>query len=310
MAILLAITDRDVRPLQAMISARLDESVPVWIYPDIPDAAAVTMAVLWKHPAGLLATLPNLQLASSLGAGVEHILSDATLPAEMRITRIVDEALTVSMRNYVVMAVLDLHKRGEFLRANQRAHRWAKPEPVERSLRIGVLGLGELGGPIARFLAGMGFEVLGYSRRPRRVEGVTCYSAADLPLPTFVRRINTLICLLPRTAATEGVLNYELFAQLPPGSFLVNVARGAHLVEADLLRALDEGRIERAWLDVFHTEPLPPAHPFWDRPEISLTPHVASITNQENAAAIIAENYRRMQQGEDLRYEVDREEGY
>ncbi len=293
-----------------MISARLNGTAPVWIYPDLPDAAAVTMAVLWKHPAGLLATLPKLQLVSSLGAGVEHILSDADLPTPVRITRIVDEALTASMRNYVVMAVLDLHKRGDLLRANQQARRWSKPEPVELPLRIGVLGLGELGGPIARFLAGMGFEVLGYSRRPRRVEGVTCYSAADLPLFDFVRRINTLICLLPRTAATEGILNYQLLAQLPRGSFLINVARGAHLVEADLLRALDEGRIERAWLDVFQTEPLPPSHPFWDRPGVTVTPHVASITNQENAAAIIAENYRRMQQGEALRYEVDREGGY
>lgn len=310
MAILLAITDRDVRPLRAMISARLNGAAPVWIYPDLPDASAVTMAVLWKHPAGLLAALPNLQLVSSLGAGVEHILGDAGLPAPVRITRIVDEALTVSMRNYVVMAVLDLHKRGDFLRANQQARHWVKPEPVEWPLRIGVLGLGELGGPIARFLAGMGFEVLGYSRRPRRVEGVTCFSAADESLFHFVRRINTLICLLPRTAATEGMLNYELFAQLPRGSFLINVARGAHLVEADLLRALDEGRVERAWLDVFQTEPLPPTHPFWDRPEITITPHVASITNQENAAAIIAENYRRMQEGKELRYEVDREEGY
>lgn len=268
------------------------------------------MAVVWKHPEGLLADLPNMQLVSSLGAGVEHILNDPALPSGLRIARIVDDALITSMRNYIVLAVLHIHKRLEIYRTNQRAGRWNKPDPVERPLRIGVLGLGALGGPIARFLAGMGFEVLGYSRRPHRLPGVTCYNAADLSLTAFARRINTLICLLPQTPATEGVLNTALFASMPPGSFLINVARGAHLVEADLLRAMDEGRIEQAWLDVFQAEPLPPAHPFWTRPGIMVTPHIASITNQENAAAVIVENYRRMHAGKDLQYEVDRERGY
>ena len=311
MAILLAITDRDVRPLRKMIRTHLgEEAGPVWIYPEMPDAEAVTMAVLWKHPEDLLAKLPNLQLVSSLGAGVEHILNDPALPGGLRITRIIDDTLIRSMRNYVVLAVLHIHKQLEVYRANQRAGRWSKPAPVERPLRIGVLGLGTLGRPIARFLAGMGFEVLGYSRSPRRVEGITCYSAADMSLPAFARRINTLICLLPGTPATEGILDGKLFASLPPGSFLINVARGAHLVEGDLLQAMDEGRIEQAWLDVFHAEPLPAAHPFWTRPGITVTPHIASITDQENAAALIAGNYRRMQAGDDLLYEVDREKGY
>jgi len=310
MAILLAITDRDVRPLQAMIRARLSTATPVWIHPEIPDVAAVTMAVLWKQPEGLLQSLPNLKLVCSFGAGVEHILHDAALPPQVRVVRIVDKALSISMRNYVVMAVLYLQRQADQYRTNQEQRRWLKPEIVERPLRIGVLGLGALGGPIARFLADMGFEVYGYSKQQHRIEGVACFSADRMRINEFAGRINTLICLLPRTAATEGILNYRLFAQLPPGSFLINVARGAHLIEADLLRAMDEGLIEKAWLDVFQTEPLPPSHPFWTRPGIVVTPHIASITNQENAAVIIAEHYRRMQEGKPLHYEVDREKGY
>ena len=310
MSILLTVTDRDIRPMQEKIRELLGDRTEVRIYPDMPDPAQVKMAVLWKHPAGLLAELPNLELVSALGAGVEHILNDADLPPDVRITRIVDDALTASMRNYVVMALLNFNKRLSFFLDRQRQAQWEKPAPLEIPLRIGMLGMGALGGPIARFLASMGFEVLGYSQRPKEVEGVRCISAADEPLTAFAGRINALVCLLPRTAATEGILNYRLFSSMPQGSFLLNVARGAHLVEEDLLRAMDEGIIREACLDVFRSEPLPAGHPFWKQPGILVTPHIASITDLDKAAGIVADNYRRLLNGEALSFEVDRERGY
>lgn len=310
MAILIAVTDRDVRSLQKKIQALLKGETEVWVYPDIPAPDQVEMCILWKHPADLLASLPNLGLISSMGAGVEHILTDPELSPAIPITRIVDEALTLSMRNYVLTAVLNIHKKLLFYLENQRKSGWVKPEQAERPLRIGMLGLGALGGGVACFLAGLGFEVLGYSLKPKKIEGVRCLSAAEEPLEDFVKRINTLICLLPSTPATYEILNYRLFRHMPRGSFLINAARGVHLRETDLLRAMEEGYIQEAWLDVFCEEPLPPDHPFWARPGLVVTPHIASITNQDNAAAIIANNYKRWRSGKPLRFLVDRNEGY
>lgn len=310
MGILITATDRNVTPLQQKIYQLLGEKTPVWAYPNVPDPEAVEMAILWKHPPELLGQLPRLALISSLGAGVEHILKDPLLPPGIPITRIVDEALTVSMRNYVVMCVLNIHRQFLWYIENQRQGRWLKPERVEIPLRIGVLGLGELGGDIARFLAHMGFKVAGYSRSARQMEGVLCFSAEELPLKEFVAQVDTLICLLPSTPDTAGILDYELFKHLPKGSALINVARGIHLVEPDLLRAMEEGFIREAYLDVFREEPLPEKHPFWTQPGLVITPHIASITNQDNAAAIVAENYLRWRQGKTLLFEVSRERGY
>ena len=310
MAILIVATDRDVSPLQKKIDTLLDGQTPVWAYPHLPDPSQVEMVILWKHPADLLPKLTHLGLISSLGAGVEHILNDPLLPAKIPITRIVDEALTVSMRNYVLMAVLNLHKQFSLYVHNQSKKQWIKPKPIELPLRIGMLGVGALGRDIACSLADLGFEVIGYSQSPKEIDGIRCFSPKDESLHDFAKRINTLICLLPSTPNTHGILNYALFKNMPKGSFLINVARGIHLVEEDLLRAIEEGYIQQAYLDVFQEEPLPTNHPFWDHPGITITPHIASITNQDNAAAIIADNYLRWKEGRKLRFEVDRFKGY
>lgn len=310
MAILIAVTDRDVRPLKEKMEQQLPADTEVWIYPDVPDPAQVRMVVLWKHPPDLLRQLPNLRVISSLGAGVEHILNDPGLPQPVIITRVVDPQLTLSMRNYVVMAVLNIHKRLGFYLQNQQQQKWEKPSPVERSLQVGMLGLGALGSDIARFLSDMGFEVTGFSRSRKEIPGLDCMNAEDHTIEAFARRVNLLICLLPLTPDTEGILNYRLFSHMPKGSALINVARGGHLVETDLLRAMEDGYIREAYLDVFGQEPLPVGHPFWTRAGIVLTPHVASITDQDNAAAILAENYRRMAQEEPLLFEVDPSAGY
>lgn len=307
---MLAVTDRDVTPLQQKIEVLLEEETEVWIYPEIPDAEEVEMAVLWKHPENLFDELPALKLVSSLGAGVEHLLNDPRLPDDLRITRIVDKALTCSMRNYVLMTVLSIQRSFRFMLGNQRKRSWVKPDPVERPLRIGILGMGELGGAIARALRDLSFEVWGYSRQPKKIKGVHCMNVREVTPADFAAQVNLLVCLLPATPETQGILNRELFDRMPAGSFLVNVARGAHLSEPDLVEAIKSGQIQEAYLDVFKEEPLPPNHPFWLYPEIVITPHIASVTNQNNAAEIIAENYRRLNRGEQLLYEVSPEKGY
>ncbi len=310
MSIAIIVTDRDTSLLKQKTEEQLSGLSQVWVYPDIPEPEAVEMAVVWKHPPGILETFPRLKLVSSLGAGVEQILAGPPLPPEVAVTRIVEEALTTSMRNFALMAVLNIQKQFRFYQRNQREMQWIRPEPVEIPLRIGLLGLGELGGSIARALAGLGFEVWGYSRGGRRLEGVRCLHSGELSAAEFARNVNLLICLLPHTPATEGILNLELFRSLPQGSYLINLGRGAHLDEEGLLAAIREGHIREAWLDVFREEPLPPSHPFWLYDSIVVTPHIASITKQENAAQIIAENYRRMKAGRPLLFEVKREKGY
>ena len=310
MSIGIIVTDRDVSILKQKTEALLPSETPVWVYPDIPAPTEVEMVVVWRHPDGILKTFPNLKLVCSLGAGVEQLFDDPGLPPSVAISRIVDEALSISMRNYVLMAVLNIHKQLRFYQHNQRELRWSKPDPLEIPLRIGVLGLGELGGPIAQNLASLGFAVWGYSQTPRNIEGVHCLHARNISPSNFASKVNLLICLLPHTKATEGILNLEVFRNMPKGSFLINVARGAHLKEEDLLLAMKEGYIREAWLDVFREEPLPPSHPFWLYDRITITPHVASITNQENAARIIAEDYRRLKEGKPPLFEVNREKGY
>lgn len=310
MAIALIITDRDVSSLRAQLEEQLEERVPIWVYPDIPVPEDVLMAVVWKQPPGVLAGFPHLELVSSFGAGVEHIMQDPSLPPGVTITRIVDDSLSVSMRNYVLMAVLNIQRQFRQLQQHQANGQWIKPEQVELPLRIGVLGLGALGGRIARDLHRLNFQVYGFSRRKKIIEGVTTYCSEAKQLPTFLSRINLLVNVLPHTPDTEGILDFLMLSMLPPRSYLVNVGRGSQLVENDLLRAIAEDHIQEAWLDVFRTEPLPEDHPFWQHDRIVITPHIASVTNQGEAARILAENYRNLVTGRPLAFEVDRSAGY
>lgn len=310
MAIALIITDRDVTSLRNQLEENLEERVPVWVYPDIPIPEDVIMAVVWKHPPNVLSQFPNLELVSSFGAGVEHIMQDESLPPNAAVTRIVDDSLSISMRNFVLMAVLNIQRQFRDLLNNQANHKWEKPKTVELPLRIGVLGLGALGGRIAQDLAHLHFEVYGFSRRKKEIADVKTYSAEEKQLPTFLSRVNLLINILPHTPDTEGILDFLFLSMLPPRSFLINVGRGNQLVEEDLLRAIEEDHIQEAWLDVFQTEPLPKDHPFWGHEQIIITPHIASVTNQGEAARILADNYRNIVSDEPLVFEVDRGAGY
>ncbi len=309
MSILLIITDRDATPLRESLQQLLPE-VPVWLYPEVPDPNQVAMVIAWKQPAGIFQQFPNLRLISSLGAGVEHILNDPDLPKNVAIVRMVDEQLVHSMRNYVLMAILNIQKQLRFYQKNQEFSTWKKAELVNLPVRIGMLGIGALGGSIAQYLAAMGFEVWGYSQSEKAIDGVRCLSSEEVPLTAFASQVNVLVCLLPNTPDTTNILNRQLFEAMPRGSHLINVGRGAQLVEADLLWALDSGILDSAWLDVFKQEPLPSDHAFWTHHKIVITPHIASVTDFQSAAVVFAKHYRHCMNHQPLLFEVDREKAY
>lgn len=309
MALLIIAPDRSTDPLKKDLEAALP-GVPIYNAPEQASARMVEMVILWKQPPGILSRYPNLKAVHSLGAGVDHLIQDPTIPAHLPIARIVDEQLTTGMRRYVLMAILNFHKNLLYHLGQQKKGHWSGLGQAETPLRIGVMGLGELGKAVALDLQHLGFPVFGYAHSPKEIEGIPCYAASQKELPVFLTKVNTLVCLLPLTPETENILDKELFAQLSGPSYLVNVGRGAHLVEEDLLWAFEAGKLAGAYLDVLRHEPLPSDHPFWSHPDIVLTPHIASVTNQKNAARQIAENYRRMQKGEKMNHQMDRQKGY
>ena len=298
---------------EARWKPRLAELMPeleVRLWPEIGDSRAIDYALVWRPEPGLLASLPNLKLILSLGAGVDHILCDPQLPRHIPIVRLVDPYMTEAMSEYVVLQVLRLHRRDLDYRAQQEAQIWrelAQKNTAERP--VGILGFGELGQDAGRKLKGLGFDVVFWSRTEKIVDGFTGY-AGRAGLSTMLARTEILVCLLPLTAETEGILNEENLARLPKGAGLINVARGSHLVEDDLIAALDAGRLSAAVLDVFRDEPLPRGHPFWRHPRIVVTPHVAAMTNPSTAAPIVLDNIRRLEDGRPLVNLVDPERGY
>jgi glyoxylate/hydroxypyruvate reductase A len=284
-----------------------DPSISIQVYPNIDRPEDVEMALLWQHPPGYLKTFPNLKLVSSLGAGVDHILSDTEIPDSLPIVRIVDEKLTWSMTNYVLMGVLNFHRQLTRYQADQKRKVWDMSRP-EIPVRVGVMGVGALGGDVLDKLSYLGFSVSGFGFSEKNNFPYPYYSKEKLQ--EFLDGINALVCLLPLTPDTEGILNLDLFQRCQPGTFLINVARGKHLVEEDLIPALDQGFISGALLDVYRTEPLPETHPFWSEKRIQLTPHIASVTNPEAAAPQIIANFKRMKANQPLSNSVNRQRGY
>jgi len=289
---------------------RLLPDLEIRVWPQIGNSSEIDVALVWRPPAGLLASLPNLKLIAGLGAGVDHVLADPLLPAGVPVVRLIDPYMTAAMSEYVQLQVLRLHRQDPIYLAQQREHVWReRPQPNAAGRRVGVLGMGELGRDAALKLSVLGFDVAGWSRTERRLPGIACFHAAE-GLRALLARSEILVCLLPLTPATEGILDARLFAGLPRGAAIVNCARGPHLVEADLVAALDSGQVSAAILDVFRDEPLPPQHPFWSDPRILVTPHVAAATHAPTAAPVVADNVRRLRQGRPLLHLVDRERGY
>jgi len=279
------------------------------VWPDAGDPADIDCALVWKPPPGVLAGLPNLRLILSLGAGVEPLLTDPTLP-DVPLVRMVAEGLTEDMAAYVVLQVLRWQRKVDAYTDQQRAGVWKQlgHRPASE-VRVGILGLGVLGEAAARALKPLGFQVIGWSRSPKEIRGVETVHGED-GLVALAARSDFLVCLLPLTDQTRGILNAGLFATLPQGAVVINAARGGHLVEADLLAALDSGHLGGASLDVFAEEPLPAGHPFWTHPKVHVTPHVAGITHPSRCADHVADAIRRAETGQPLLHVVERGRGY
>ncbi len=289
----------------------VDPTLTIRLFPDAGDPAEIEAAVVWTaHDMAELRRYPNLKLIVSMGAGVDHLLRPPGPPPGIPVARLVDRMLTTQMGEWVLLNVLRFHRQDVDYRAQQVARLWAElPAPVTAETRIGILGLGELGTHAAGLLRRLGFPVMGWTRRPKAVEGVENFHGPD-GLADMARQSNILICLLPLTPETRGIVDARLLNRLPKGAFVINGARGGHVVDADLLAALDAGQVAGAALDVFEPEPLPVKHAYWGHPKVVMTPHAASITIPESAAPQVVENLRRARGGEPLINLVDFGAGY
>jgi len=313
MTILLAITGWEPEVWRERFRA-LSGAREVRAAPDIGDPSAIHYACVWKPPAGLLATLPNLHAIFSLGAGVDHLMGDPSLP-DVPIVRIVDSDLTLRMTEYVVMHVLLHHRRMKLYERQQRERVWREhADPAASEVRVGIMGMGVLGRAAADALKGLGFRVAGWSRTDRTAPGIEMFSGAA-GLPAFLARTDILVCLLPLTPDTRGILCYDLFRRLARdgalgGPALINAGRGGLQIEADILRALDDGTLTGASLDVFEQEPLPKDSPLWSHPKVYVTPHNAAQSDPRALTKYVLAQIERFEGGEPLENVVDRTRGY
>jgi glyoxylate/hydroxypyruvate reductase A len=291
---------------QALRSALPEAELAVW--PDVPFAPDYVAA--WKPSAALFERVPRPKAIFNLGAGVDALMGMPNLPPGVPVIRLEDAGMARQMAEYVTLAVLAAFRQRAAYRALQRERTWRQlPQPEAGDCPVGFLGLGVLGRACAEALRPFGFPLLAWTRAPREATGIaTC--CGDEGLATLLGAARVLVCLLPLTPATRGLLDAQRLGALPRGAHVVNVARGGIVVDADLLALLDAGHLAGATLDVFDEEPLPAAHPFWHHPKIVLTPHVSAVTRVEASARQVAEKIRSLERGEPVSGVVDRQRGY
>lgn len=282
--------------------------------PNGAEDPSIHYAVAWHQPHGVLGHLPNLKVIFSLGAGVDHVLRDPTLP-DLPIVRVVSENLAQHMAEYVTWRVLDHHRRGAQYKRQQTAREWNElSQPTSSETTVGFMGIGELGRTAARAVGSLGFKLNGWSRRPAEVAGMTTFAGAD-GLPDFLAATDILVVLLPLTDATRGIIDYDLLRQIRRdneigGSVLINAGRGGLQRESDILRALEDGSLGEASLDVFETEPLPQTSPLWQHPKVFVTPHAAAPSDPRAITMPMLEQMDAYDRGEPLQNLVDRAAGY
>ncbi len=295
---------------RTQLSRHLPSDETLTLAPQLTDKGAVDVALAANPRWGELATFPNLRFVQSLWAGVDGLLKDPALPENITLARLVDPGMARSMAEGAIAAVLFLHRQFPAYLQQQTSHTWRQlPQPVATHRRVGVLGFGKMGEPVARGLAALGFTVSAWGLSPRAETSVE-YSWGAAGLERLLAKTQILVNLLPLTAETTGILNAELFSQLPAGAAVINLGRGGHLKDADLLRALQMRHIGHAVLDVFHEEPLPATHAFWSHPHVTVLPHVAASTDPESAAPIAMQNVVAFRAGRPLTGVVSRSRGY
>lgn len=291
--------------LRGLRSAFPDATVSEWQ----PGAAPADYAVVWSPPQAFFDEQPGLKAVFNAGAGVDALLA-LRIPPGTRIVRIDDGGMAVQMAEFACQAVIRHFRELDAYAGDLREGRWSYREPRARQdFPVGVMGLGVLGERVARALTVFDFPVHGWSRTPKRIEGVHCH-AGEAGFDGFLASCRVLINLLPLTPQTENILNRRTLGRLQPGGYLINLARGAHLVDQDLLDLIDSGQLAGAALDVFRTEPLPADHGFWKRPTISITPHTSARTLRAESIEQIARKIAALGRGEAVAGEVDRQRGY
>lgn len=278
---------------------------------DTYDPRTITYALSFRPPPGLLKSLPNLKAVFSLGAGVDGFLADPEFPKTVPLVRFVDGTLSREMATYVVLHVLMHHRNQRALDEAQRNGVWLQSMPPRRveETRVGILGLGEIGTLCAERLRDLGFVMSGWSRTKKTVDGVKSY-AGQGEFAAFLGSTDILVCLLPLTSDTKGILNAKSFARMPKGAYIINAARGGHQVEKDIVAAIDTGQLSGATLDVFETEPLPESSPLWKHPKITMTPHIAAISEPSASVRMVIDGIRKFERGERPENVVDLSKGY
>lgn len=289
--------------------ARLLPDMPFRTWPDVGNARDIRYLAAWMVTRDLLEGLPNLEVLFSVGAGVDQ-LDLSQVPDHVQVVRMMEPGLTDGMVQYATFATLALHRDMLDYRQAQTDRRWAPRHLLPAGQRrVGVMGLGNLGTAVLNALRPFGFPLCGWSRSGGNIDGVEIFAGADA-LPAFLSGCDILICLLPLTGDTRGILCRNSFDLLPRGAAIVNIGRGGHLVEEDLLAALSDGQLSGAVIDVLNAEPAAASHPFWSHPRILLTPHVASQTRDDSSAEVLIANIRRHQAGQTMQGQVDRARGY
>ena len=274
-----------------------------------PGARPADHAIVWAPPQAFIDEQAGLKTLFNIGAGVDALLQ-LRLPPTLKVVRLDDAGMSVQMAEYVCHAVIRHFREFDGYDADVKTGRWSYRKPRNRAdFPVGVMGLGVLGERVARALQVFEFPVNGYSRSPKQIDGVRCFAGAE-QLGDFLQASRILVNLMPLTPETENILNQASLSKLQAGGYLINVARGRHLVEEDLIALLDSGHLAGAMLDVFRTEPLPAGHPFWQHPKITVTPHTSARTLRDESIVQIAGKILALQRGEPIRGEVDHQRGY
>ncbi len=277
---------------------------------EFSDKEDIDYALVWQPAPGFLGQFPNLKIIFSVGAGIDHLKSEGVLPADVPVVRMVEEGLTAGMVEYIIYQTLRFHRHMPQYEQDKRNRHWGEIVQIPTHGRtVGILGFGVLGQAAAGSLLALGFNVIGWSRTEKTMPGVRSYFGDD-QLDAMLSASEILVCLLPRTDRTQGILNANNLGKLPRGAWLINAGRGACQVEADIIAALDEGQLAGAALDVFEVEPLPETSPVWAHPKIYFTPHVASMTIPESSAAYVYSNIERFRNSLPLTHVADMERGY
>jgi len=309
MSILIIFENKDSGPWEKILKEKLPNTL-IEVYPKVKDSSTVNFVICWKPKNNVLSKFPNVKVIQSVGASIDHITNSQKISNSTIISRIVDKQLSIDMWEFLVAVVLSEIKILPDYANQQRLKIWKQHQYQSiKNTTIAILGLGKIGGLVAENFANLGFKVKGWSSSKKEISNVHSFSG-EHEFDDFLENSNFLINLLPLTKQTEGILNEKILQKLTTGTFLINVGRGEHLIDKDLIKLLDSSHLSGALLDVFHEEPLPKNHPFWTHPKIKITPHIASLTNVESVINQVIENYQRFINNQELLHTVSIQKGY